>query len=309
MDIDNLNCFINVAECLNFAQAAKQLYVSQSSLSNRIAALEKELGVSLFERTTRSVTLTAAGEFFLTEAKSITKRVGEVALRTRELAAGSQGSLNVGYLDFLGYDVMERAVMNYHRDYPDISLSILKLNYPTLLKNLNDMNVDVALMVLSIESLPQVLQGKPILSSRMKLLMRKDHPLASQSSVKLSKIKDEALLSVEKESAELLNNTISHMFARQGLIPKITKECFGPEELAIAVSSGMGIAIVSDFMQASMKKSENLCMVPISHILDTCVLSIISHRDNPNACIRSFMDSMQKTAVELSEENPDYSLL
>lgn len=309
MDIDTLNYFINVAECLSFAQAAKQMYVSQSSLSNRIAALEKELGVSLFERTTRSVTLTTAGEFFLTEAKNITTRIGEVTLRTRELAAGNQGSLNVGYLDFLGYDVMERAVMNYHRDYPGISLSIRKFNYPALLKSLNDMNVDVALMVPPTESLPQALRGKPILSSRMKLLTQKDHPLAAKSSIKLSDIKDETLLTVEKEWAEAINNTISHMFARQGLIPRSIVECYGPEELAIAVSSGMGVAIVSDFMRASMKKSDNLRMVSISHILDTCNLSIISHYDNPNACIQSFMESAQKTAIELSQEDTSYSLL
>lgn len=309
MDIDTLNYFINAAECLSFAQAAKQMYISQSTLSNRIAALEKELGVSLFERTTRSVALTAAGEFFLAEAKNITQRLGEAALRTRELAAGSQGSLSIGYLDVLGYDFMERVVTSFHRDYPGVNLSLHKYNYLMLLKTLNDMNADVGIMVPPSDSLPQALVGKPVLAARLKLLTRKDNPLAGKTSVKISDLKDEPLLMVDKESAKTLNDTVSRIFARQGLIPEIAYVCDGPEELAISVSSGMGSAIVSSFMSAAIKKSDNLCMIPISHILDTYNLVIISHRDNPNACIRSFLECAKKIAEELCREENSYSLI
>ena len=308
MDIDTLNYFINVAECLSFAQAAKRLYVSQSSLSNRIAALEKELGASLLERTTRSVSLTPAGEFFLAEAKNITNHLGEVTLHTRELAAGSQGSLKVGYLDFLCYDILERTIMDYHKAYPGISIDIVKMNYPTLLKNMNDMSVDVGLLVQSVDGLPRALSGTPLLTSRLRVLMRKDHPLAGRTSIKLSEIKDEQLLIVERKSAEVLNEIISMIFARQNLVPHIKLECHGPEELALAVTSGMGIAVVSAFMTASIKKSDFLCTVPLSYILDATQMCLVTHHDNPNPCIKSFLEIARKTAQELSQENPAYSL-
>lgn len=307
MDIDSLNYFINVAECLSFAQAAKRLYISQSTLSNRIAALEKELGASLFERTTRSVSLTAAGEYFLAEAKNITNHFGEVTLHTRELAAGSQGSLKVGYLDFLGYDIVERTIMDYHKAYPGISIDIVKMNYPTLLKNMNDMSVDIGLPVQLVDGLPQALCGTPLLTSRLRVLMRKDHPLAAKTSIKLSEIKDEPLLIVEKKSAEVLNEIVSVIFARQNLVPRVVLECYGPEELALAVTSGMGIAIVSSFMTASIKKSDFLCTVPLSYILDTTQMCLITHRDNPNPCIQSFLETAQKTAQDLCLENPAYA--
>lgn len=308
MDIDSLNYFINVAECLSFAQAAKRLYVSQSALSNRIAALEKEIGALLFERTTRSVSLTAAGEYFLAEAKNITNHLGEVTLHTRELAAGTQGSLKVGYLDFLGYDIVERTIMDYHRAYPGIHIEIVKMNYPTLLKNMNDMSVDVGLLVQSVDGLPQALCGTPLLTSRLRVLMRKDHPLAEKSSVKLSEIRDEPLLIVERKSAEVLNDLVSMIFARQNIVPHIVLECYGPEELALAVTSGMGIAVVSAFMTASMKKSDFLCSVPLSYILDTTQICMVTHRDNPNTCISSFLETARKTSRTLCAENSSYAL-
>ena len=308
IDLDTMTLFINVAECLSFTQAAKQLYVSPSTLSNRISDLENELGVSLFERTTRSVRLTAAGNFFLAEAKTITQRVGEVTLRVRELAAGNRGTLSIGYLDFLAYDVIEHIVTSYRQNYPDINLSIRKYNYPALLKNLNDMTIDVGLMVQRSPDIPTGLRAHPLLASRMNLLMRSDHPLAGKSSVKLSEIKDEPILTVEKDSATVLNDVIFRMFARQGMIPKAVKECFGPEELALEVAGGTGIAVVSGFMQASLRKCNNLCLVPLSHILDMCDLCAISHGENPNACILSFIASAHDSAVVLSQEKPFYQL-
>lgn len=99
MDIDNLRLFICLAENLSFTKAAKQMYISQSSLSNKIAELENQVGVPLLERTTRSVTLTPAGRYFQDEAKYLVHRFSELTLHTREIANGNMGNLSVGYLD------------------------------------------------------------------------------------------------------------------------------------------------------------------------------------------------------------------
>lgn len=173
---------------------------------------------------------------------------------------------------------------------------------------MNDMSVDTGLLVQSVDGLPQALCGVPLLTSRLRVLMRKDHPLAAKTSVKLSEIKDEPLLIVEKKSAEVLNEIVSMIFARQHIVPHIALECYGPEELALAVTSGMGIAVVSSFMTASIKKSDFLCTVPLSYILDTTQMCLVTHRDNPNPCILSFLETVRKTAQALCQENPAYAL-
>src|SRR5690606_13729502 len=95
-DLQQLQCFVALAETRHFGQAARRLHMTQSPLSRQIALLEQRLGVQLLVRSNRSVSLTPAGVFLLHEARAILHRASEAASKTQLAARGEQGTLVIG---------------------------------------------------------------------------------------------------------------------------------------------------------------------------------------------------------------------
>src|ERR1700712_3582942 len=96
-EFNQLRCFAAVAEELHFGRAARRLNMTQPPLSRQIQLLEHALGVRLFERSSRSVALTAAGRVFLLEARRILRLSESAALATRRVASGEAGAITIGF--------------------------------------------------------------------------------------------------------------------------------------------------------------------------------------------------------------------
>lgn len=130
MDIKSMTCFLAVAEKLNFSRAAEALYLSQPALSQRIHALEEELGVTLFQRDHRHVFLTPAGSALLPEIQDIIRRIDalpQLADANKDSKKKKSGHLKV-HLDSSIPEtmirVLNRAFDRFYQLYPDVTLSI-----------------------------------------------------------------------------------------------------------------------------------------------------------------------------------------
>src|SRR5579862_3211548 len=97
MELRHLRYFLAVGEALNFTKAATQLRVAQPALSRQVQALEDEIGVDLFRRSPRGVTLTAEGKLFFEEVRELLKRTDGSVEKVRALARGDYGELHIGY--------------------------------------------------------------------------------------------------------------------------------------------------------------------------------------------------------------------
>jgi len=102
-ELSQLRCFVAVAEELHFGRAAERLHMTQPPLSRQIRLLEHQIGTPLFERSSRSVRLTAAGRSFLPDAARILRLADEAAATARRVAAGAAGSLAIGFTASVGY--------------------------------------------------------------------------------------------------------------------------------------------------------------------------------------------------------------
>ena len=96
-----IRCFLEVAACLSFSTAARNLYISQQAVTRQIAALEEELGVKLFYRTTRRVELTPAGSILRDDFTQINRQIAGSIRRARELDASGKELLRVGFMSAL----------------------------------------------------------------------------------------------------------------------------------------------------------------------------------------------------------------
>lgn len=151
MNLRDLKYVVAVAETRHFGKAAAKCYVSQPTLSGQIKKLEEELGVTLFERTNRSVVLTRIGEQILVHAQAIlkeTETMQTLALAHRDPLAGE---LHLGALPTLSPYLMPQVLMPLYRQYPQIKLVLLEEVTDSLLRDLHRNELDAILLATPVD--------------------------------------------------------------------------------------------------------------------------------------------------------------
>ena len=127
----HLRCFIAVAEELHFARAAEKLHIEQSPLSRTIKELEEDLGVRLFERTTRSTRLTHAGHIFLEHVPRVFAAIGQARDSVKAVAAGYHGQLSIALSDSISQGRLTALLALCREQEPDADIHLVMDNYGT----------------------------------------------------------------------------------------------------------------------------------------------------------------------------------
>lgn len=172
MEIAYIREFVSLVKYGNFMAAAEELYISQSSLSKHIMAMEKELGHSLFNRTTRKVSLTSFGKSYLPYAQRIVAADDEFQDFIVQMEREQKHIIRFGVLPaFIPYHA-EEAVIEFKQKYPNYSVSLLEASNLDLLARLVDGTCNFALMRTYEEPLPDTLVSIPLLKDNIALVTR-----------------------------------------------------------------------------------------------------------------------------------------
>jgi DNA-binding transcriptional LysR family regulator len=214
-ELKHLRYFVAVAEELSFSAAARREYVSQQALSRIIQQLEAELGVLLFERTTRSVRLTPAGDAMLAAAR----RSAAAAEEAFEAARRAQrGEVTRPLRIELGSGVLETAAQisrRVRRDHPEIALRHTAMGTPKGVVALLDGRLD-AVLGLASETPPSV-RAELIRLESLLIAVSAEHPLAAHETVALAELDGQELLLPSDESGSEWNQFVSIACAQAGV--------------------------------------------------------------------------------------------
>lgn len=184
IDLRALQYVVAVADEGGFQSAADRLGMAQPPLSRKIADLEKDLGVRLFER--RPTRLTEAGEVFVEAAKSILADLERLHDRMVQTGLGAFGTVRIGYVASVAYDTLPRLLKAVEARYPGIRVEAQEAWSPILAEMLRDGRLDVALS----HSVPlrPGLASWPVRSEELLAVVGKDHPLADRGAVHLREL-------------------------------------------------------------------------------------------------------------------------
>lgn len=184
MEIRQLRYFVTTAETLNFSEAAKRNYVTQSTLSQQIKQLENEMNVQLFERNNHSVSLTEAGMELLPSAIEAIHAVDSCHQRIMDLQHFMTGTLNIGVTYSFSPIVME-SIFTFMERFPKVKLNVYQKSVEELMEMLHNRKVD---FVLSFK--PSIIsndvESQVIFDNHLSAIVNSNHPLASKKSVELS---------------------------------------------------------------------------------------------------------------------------
>ena len=143
--LNRLSCFIAVAEELHFGRAAERLHMTQPPLSRQIQQLESEVGVQLIDRTSRSVTLTAAGSAFLPEARRILDLAEGALLTVRRVPTGDLGTVVVGFTGASAHAVLPQLLDATREKLPDVKLVLREMVSAAQMESLAVGDLDLGL--------------------------------------------------------------------------------------------------------------------------------------------------------------------
>lgn len=241
MFLQEIQCFIAVAESLNFTTAASRLYISQPGLSKIISSLENDLNVQLFIRSTRSVRLTETGEQFLSICRSFIQQCEALSAHMPLDGSILSGSLTLGIGDLSENRYLPRIINEFNRRYPLCNLSIRRYSPEDLLEALSTGEVDVGAMI-SYALPDRSYEYKVYYPSPLMLVVPPFHRFANRDVVRVSELKDENFLSIHRSSSQAINR-IQEVCAKGHFHPKIVKETNSLSTIFTLIASGMGISI------------------------------------------------------------------
>ena len=195
MEIRNLNTFLQVAMLQNFTKAAQVLKYSQSNISAQMKQLEEEVGVPLFDRIGRSVSLTAYGEALLPYAQQIVSTADKLeSFLKQEAELG--GTIRIGMTDSLFELVLEDAFVSYHRRFPKVKLELILGGAAELKEDLHHGLLDLACLIHSPLS-PRECTVWDAMEVPIVLVARPQHPLLEQARITPADIAAQELILME----------------------------------------------------------------------------------------------------------------
>ncbi|RXS79303.1 LysR family transcriptional regulator [Streptomyces sp. TM32] len=244
MELQQMRYVVAVAETGGFTRAAERCHVVQSALSHQIARLEKELGARLFERTSRSVRLTAAGEAFVPVARQALQAAerarAEVAAATGEV----RGRLAVGAISTVGAVDLARELGDFHTRYPQVQISLLMDMTEPLVESVRDGALDVAFIGMVPTARTTGVREKELARSELVAVVPPDHPLAGREWTTLARVARENFVDYMAGSAARRQR--DDAFRAAGLDSEVAFEVTSVEFLAQLVRAGLGIGMVPE---------------------------------------------------------------
>lgn len=243
MELRQLRCVVAVAEELHFGRAAKRLHMAQAPLSAQIQRIERELGHRLFERTTRSVRLTAVGEEFQRRALDILARVDEATVDLHAVADGRAGTLRVGFASSASYSVLPRAVRHFRQAAPGVDLQLVPLTSAEQAEQLHEGRLDLGLV--RGESGGLDLRTERLFEERLVACLSADHPLAAHAEVAAEALAAEPMIFFPARDMPGYVSEIRPVFA--GLpFPHVRTRVVHQETALGFVAAGMGFTVLPE---------------------------------------------------------------
>lgn len=301
MELRHLRYFAAVAETGHMTRAAQRLGIQQPPLSQQIRALERGLGVVLFTRHPKGVTLTTAGTQFLVEARRILDGVAAMEQRMASVARGLRGLLTVGFTSSAAaHAFTPRVLRACRREYPDIEIQISENNAAELTDAVAAGRVHCALLRVPVTR-PAGVSFETLLSEPVVLALPIDHPLAerfgAEDVVPWRALQDEPLVLVRRPGAPGLYGNLLALLERQGVQVRVRAEVDRMMTNINLVAAGVGLSVVPASMQGAHGHSVAYRQLPADRDLEAPITLAFRADDDPGVK-GTFLALARRSAAE-----------
>lgn len=306
MELRYLTAFVAVAEELHFGRAARRLQMAQPPLSQQIRQLEKELGVQLFERNTRSVRLTSAGQSFLEPVRTV---LDDLDLATRAVKAagrGEYGRVTVGFAGASSHESLPLLTGAVRAAHPGIELVLTGQTYADVaLARVAEGTLDLGFVRLP-ASRPGV-RTRVIHDEELICALPSDHRLAQQERIAIGELAEEPFVSFPANAGSSLRDAMVNACEQAGFTPRVTQEAPDSNTILALVAAGVGVTLTLTSVQHI--QGTGLVYRPLDGDPIRLHAALAWRADNPSAALRTVLavaeEALPSPTPEAATPPPD----
>ena len=243
MELRQIRSFLSIAETLHFGRTAELVHLSQPALSLQIRALEREMGVRLFERNRRKTTLTAAGVAFREAAAAAVLQLDQAIRRAALAANGKLGLLSIGFISTAGSELMPNLIRLFRELNPDVQFTLRNILTADQIRMLEAGSLDIGFLRLPIGGHSQ-LEVVMVHRESFVLVVPSRHKLAKRKRVRLSEVANQDFVMYDRTHAPGFHDLVFGMLRKAGIVPRVSQTAGEMPTLISLVDAGMGLSIL-----------------------------------------------------------------
>lgn len=278
--------FLAVGETLNFRKAAQLLGIAQPALSRSIRNLEQQFGFALFERSTRHVALTPAGEALYRDGAEAMRRLAQACTRAGQIANGLSGTIMVGYSTFAATGPMSDIIIDFRKQYPGAQVALRLLASSEQATAFEEGTLDLGFIMSNVSTRPQ--KNIPISRERLIALVPANHPWAKERSITLQTLVTAPIVIGTASRWRGFRSLVNDMVASRGLTLNIAEEADDLPVLLQLVRSDFGCTILdASFISTLPPGIQPLEIADADNTLD---IALAWREDNLSPLATRFID-------------------
>ncbi|WP_455922395.1 LysR family transcriptional regulator [Pseudomonas putida] len=243
MTLRQIRHFIAVAETGSISAAAQAVFISQSTLTLAIQQLEQEIGVSLFNRHAKGMTLTHQGHQFLRQAHLILATVDNAKRSLQQSTDQVAGQLIIGVTSLVAGYYLADLLTRFQRAYPNVELRVMEDERPYIEHLLVSGEIDVGVLIVSHLEDRHALQTEVLTHSPHRLWLPAQHPLLEHDSITLADVAREPLIQLNVDE---MDRNAQRIWTSASLTPRISLRTASTEAVRSLVAAGLGVSIQPD---------------------------------------------------------------
>jgi DNA-binding transcriptional LysR family regulator len=287
VELRHLVAFVAVAEELHFGRAAKRLHIAQPPLSQQIRQLEKELDVQLFERSTRSVRLTSAGDSFLGPVRQVLEDLDLAVRAAKSAGRGEFGRVSVGFAGASSHSAIPRLARAVRAAHPGIELVMHGQMYSNrALDRVVEGTLDLGFVRLPVTQ--PLVDSRVIYEEELVCALPSDHRLAGQERIDVADLAGEPFVSFPANAGSSLRDAMVEACERAGHYPRVVQEAPDSYTILAMVATGVGVTLtLSSCMHIQQPDLVYRRLRGEPVVLRT---ALAWRRDNPSAALGSVLE-------------------
>ena len=261
MELRHLRYFVAVAEELSFRKAAQRLNVSRPALSKQIKDLENEIAVKLLSRDTVSVSLTKAGEIFLSDVQKLLIQTEQAIERANEAQSGHRGKLRIGSVGIIATDFLPRTLKIFHQKYPSVDVEFVEMLPAEQLDALASGKIDIGFAYgTEVANMPN-LRSLCVIQSVFGIAISRQHPLKDREQVTLKDLRWETLLCLGGDGKSSHWEAICRIYAAAGTKLNKHRKIEGFDTMVTLIAADQGVSLLPHVLDLA---NQDVVIIPIT---------------------------------------------
>lgn len=296
MELRHLRYFIAVAEELHFARAAEKLHIEQSPLSRNIRELERDLGVRLFDRTTRSTRLTRAGQLLLEHTSRIFLALDQARLSVKAAAAGYQNQLRVALSDSITPPRFTALLAQCRQEDPDVEIRLFEVPFSQQIRGLNDDLYDVGFAQSA--DVGEGIVAEPAWTDPLVVAVPVRHPLLAHKRIPLDEVLRHPLVMCDPQLCEGYDRQIARILRRVDMDPLIAEQVASFDLMLTLVAAGYALALVGS-SQIAASRIPDVVSRPLAGRSPMLTTYLLRRDVDPSEALSRFIGRVSPTNPEV----------